>query len=109
MARIDSILSILVQQGATELRLGTDRLPKMFQRGVQKRLAIPETSDETLRHLLGPLLNEERETELKDHGRIDFAYEAPTHGIFQVLMTTRASEPGFDVVFMRAAGRGELH
>ena len=102
MARIDSILGIVVQQRATELRLGTDKLPKMFARGEQKRLAIPETPEDTLRQLLGPLLSEEREELLQKNARIDFVYEAPSLGAFQVTITLRGDTPGFDVVFLKS-------
>ena len=109
MARIDSILGIVIEQRATELRLGTDRLPKMFARGEQKKLAIPETSEEMLRHLLGPLLSDEREKALGESARVEFAYDAP-NGTFQVTLTARrdpagAREPGFDIVFLRSAPR----
>lgn len=61
MARVDSLLSILVQQGANELRLGTDREPKMLAFGTPKRLAIPSTPADMLRELLGEILTGERE------------------------------------------------
>ena len=61
MARIDSLLAIVVQQGANELRVGTDREPKMLAHGAVKRLSMPETNEETLRELLGDLLTPARE------------------------------------------------
>ena len=71
MARVDSLLSILVQQGANELRLGTDREPKMLAFGTAKRLAIPSTPAETLRELLGEILKGEREQAMRAGGRVD--------------------------------------
>ncbi len=103
MARIDSILGIVVQQRATELRLGTDRLPKMLAHGEQKRLAIPETPEDTLRHLLGPLLSPEREELLRKNGRVDFVYDTPDLGAFQVALTARGEAAGFDVVFLKSS------
>ena len=44
MARIDSILAMLTAQGANELRVGTDREPKIFAFGNPKRLSMPATN-----------------------------------------------------------------
>ncbi len=100
MARVDSILSILVHQGANELRLGTDREPKLLSRGVAKRLSIPSTPEETLRELLGEILDAQREQALRARGRLEVAYEAASIGVFQVRLSTREGA-GFDVVFLR--------
>jgi twitching motility protein PilT len=108
VARIDSLLSIVVQQGATELRLGTDREPKMFQLGTRKRLVMPQTSEETLRELLGELLTKEREEQLGAAGRIEFPYDAPGLGGFKTTLSSRAGAPGFDVVFVRSQAKAPL-
>jgi twitching motility protein PilT len=100
MARIDSLLSIVIAQGANELRLGTEREPKMLASGVTKRLALPSTPEATLRELLDGLLDPAREQAMRA-GRVEFAYDAPGLGAFQVTATRRAD--GFDVVFVRAA------
>lgn len=106
MARIDSILSIVVQQGATELRLGTDREPKMLAHGTPKRLALPVTPDDMLRHLLGDMLSDERERALRDRGRLELAYDAGPLGPFQVKMTVREGSPGaLDVVLTKGGPR----
>jgi twitching motility protein PilT len=105
MARVDSILAILVQQGANELRLGTDREPKILAYGVPKRLSIPGTPEETLRELLGEILEAERERTLRAHGRVDLSYEAAGIGSFQVKIASRADGGGFDAVFVRASTR----
>ncbi|MFO0756825.1 MAG: PilT/PilU family type 4a pilus ATPase [Byssovorax sp.] len=106
MARIDSILSIVVQQGATELRLGTDREPKMLAHGTPKKLALPVTPDDMLRHLLGDLLSAERERILTDKGRLELPYDAGSLGMFQVKMTRREGEPGaLDVVLTKGGAR----
>jgi twitching motility protein PilT len=99
MARIDSLLSIVIAQGANELRLGTEREPKMLASGVAKRLALPSTPEATLRELLDGLLDPEREQAMRA-GRVEFAYDAPGLGAFQVSATRRGD--GFDVVFVRA-------
>jgi len=104
-APIDAILGILVQQGATELRVGTGRVPRMFQHGVQKRLTLPETSDEELRHLMGTLLTHERETELAAKRRVEFEYDTGALGAYQVVMVPRADGVGYDAVFVGVTTR----
>jgi twitching motility protein PilT len=106
MARIDSILSIVVSQGANELRVGTDREPKMLAHGAPKRLAIPVMGDDTLRHLMGELLTTEREEAMRAKGRVELIYDAPSLGTFQVTLAARASgDAGFDAVFLRSTAR----
>ncbi|HEX8795304.1 MAG TPA: PilT/PilU family type 4a pilus ATPase [Polyangiaceae bacterium] len=100
MARVDSLLSILVQQGANELRLGTDREPKMLASGAPKRLAIPSTPEDTLRELLGEILTGEREQAMRAGGRVDVRYEAAGLGAFQVKLLARG-DAAFDAVFLR--------
>ncbi len=102
MARVDSILSILVHQGANELRLGTDREPRLLALGAARRLSIPVTPEETLRELLGEILDPEREQALRTRGRLDVQYEAAGLGAFQVRLSSRP-EGGFDAVFLRDA------
>lgn len=104
MARVDSLLSILASQGANELRLGTDREPKMLAFGTPKRLSIPSTPEETLRELLGDILDREREQAVKAQGRLDVPYDAPGIGSFQVRLTARPTG-GFDVVFMKSSSK----
>jgi twitching motility protein PilT len=103
MARVDSLLSILAQQGANELRLGTDKEPKMLAFGAARRLSIPMTPEDTLRELLGDILTSEREQALRTHGRAEMAYQAAGLGVFQVKLSARPD--GFDVVFLREAQR----
>ncbi|HEX3770527.1 MAG TPA: PilT/PilU family type 4a pilus ATPase [Polyangiaceae bacterium] len=104
MARVDSLLSIVVGQGADELRLGTDREPRMFAAGAPRRLTVPSTSEETLRTLLGDTLDADRFAEMRARGRVEFAHEAGGLGSFRVTATARASG-GFDVVFLGASAR----
>jgi twitching motility protein PilT len=104
MARVDSLLSILAQQSANELRLGTDREPKMLAFGTPKRLAIPPTNDETLRTLLGEILTADREQAMRATGRVEVTYDAATLGAFQVKLTAR-QDGGFDAVFLRESRR----
>src|SRR5580658_1464672 len=100
MARIDSLLSLVVAQGANELRLGVDREPKMLASGVAKRLSLPATPEATLRELLDGLLDPGREQTMRA-GRAEFVYDAPGLGPFKVTATPRGD--GFDLVFVRGA------
>jgi twitching motility protein PilT len=103
MARIDSLLSILAQQGANELRLGTDKEPRMLAFGTPKRLSIPTTPEDTLRELLGDILTPEREQAMRAQGRLELGYEPTGLGPFHVKLTARNG--GFDVVFLRDSSR----
>src|ERR1700729_4156070 len=103
MARVDSLLSILAQQGANELRLGTDKEPRMLAFGTPKRLSIPTTPEDTLRELMGEILTCDREKQMRAAGRIEASYEVPGLGPFQVKLSARAD--GFDVIFLREAPR----
>jgi twitching motility protein PilT len=106
MARIDSILAMLTAQGANELRVGTNREPKLLAFGTQKRFSMPPTDEETLRDLLGELLTPEREQVLREgRGRVDFIYEQSSLGSFQVGMAMRGSKDGFDVTFLKRAAK----
>jgi twitching motility protein PilT len=104
MARIDRILSIVADQGANELRVGSDREPKMLAYGAVKRLSIPSTSEETLRDLLGDILSAEREESMRARGRVDVVYDAGALGAYQVSLTSR-SDRGFDAVFRKSSTR----
>jgi len=104
MARIDSLLAIVNQQSANELRMGTDREPKMLAYGAVKRLSIPTTPEDTLRDLLGEILTPEREQAMRAKGRIEVTYEVAGIGAFQVTLAAR--DGGFDVFFMRSARGG---
>ena len=104
MARIDSLLAIVVQQGANELRVGTNREPKMLAHGTVKRLSMPETNEETLRELLGDLLTPAREQSMRERGRCDATYETESGSLFSVSLTTRG-DGGFDATFLRASTR----
>lgn len=104
MARIDSILAIVLQQGGNELRVGTDREPKLLAHGTAKRFSMSKTSEETLRELLGEILSPERETSIRDCGRVDLPYVTESGDTFLVTLTGRTTG-GFDVQFVRSAGR----
>ncbi|WP_394842998.1 PilT/PilU family type 4a pilus ATPase [Pendulispora brunnea] len=104
MARIDSILAVVIQQGANELRVGTDREPKMLAYGASKRFHMVPTSEQELRELLGEILSEERSETLRSARRLDVSYEAGELGRFRVTFTGR-QDGGFDAVFLRDRSR----
>jgi twitching motility protein PilT len=105
MSGVDQILSVVVQQGANELRLGTDQEPQVFAHGARRRFTMSPTPDSVLRQLLGEIFSAEREAELAKLPRLGFDYEAHGIGRFQVQISRRASG-GMDVVFLQSAGRG---
>jgi twitching motility protein PilT len=102
MARVDSILSILRQQDANELQLGTDRAPRMLAYGSLKKLSLPATPEQTLRDLLGEILTQEREQVIRDKGRLQTTYSSAAQGAFDVAIVARA-DGGLDVSFVREA------
>ena len=101
MARIDSLLSIVLQQGADELRIAVDRDPKMLAGGAPKKLSIPAMSEETLRELLGEILSVDTEAELVASSRVELLYESGSAGAFRVTLTRGAGAP-LEVRFVRA-------
>jgi twitching motility protein PilT len=102
MARIDSLLTIVLQQGANELRVGTDREPRMLAYGAVKRLNMPAINEETLRELLGDILDAERERSMRERGRVEAVYESAMGQAFQVSLMARG-DGGFDASFVRSS------
>ncbi|HEY8075488.1 MAG TPA: hypothetical protein VIF62_15295, partial [Labilithrix sp.] len=102
MARIDRILAIVVDQGANELRVGTDREPVMLAYGARKKLSLPKTPDDMLRDLLGELLSADTEAQLRANaaGRIEVDYDAGELGHFRTTLVAR--EGGIDATFVRS-------
>ncbi|MEL6179812.1 MAG: ATPase, T2SS/T4P/T4SS family, partial [Myxococcota bacterium] len=119
MPQIDGILNIVVHQNATELRMGTDRVPKLLRHGEPKRFMMPGTNEETLRELLGELLSDDVEQQLRAQGHMRFEYKPSDEHTFEVLFKLRFAEQdeeedeplepaerevvGFDVLFFREA------
>jgi twitching motility protein PilT len=101
MPHVDSLLSLAHKDGADELRIGTDRAPEMFAGGAQRRLSIPKTSADTLRHLLGQLVTAEVEQALRETSRVETSHEVKDVGTFRVTLTARGDGSGIDVVFLR--------
>jgi twitching motility protein PilT len=104
MARIDSILSIVVQQGANELRVASGHEPKMLAYGIAKRLAIPKMDEETVRSLLGDIVTAERAELLRANGKADAPYDAGAFGSYHVTLTVPPAG-GISAIFVRAGAR----
>jgi len=105
MARIDSLLAIVVDQGANELRIGSDREPKMFAQGTAKKLHLPAMPEQTIRDLLGEIITPEREALLAARKPAEATHETAALGNFHVTMTAREGG-GLDVIFLRGGKRG---
>ncbi len=106
MAGVDSLLRIASQHSADELKLGTDEPPRMFQKGAPLRLSIPPTDDGTLRHLLGPLLTDEREDALRAQGKLEVPYTTDGGESFAVTLKLKARPGvGFEAIFRRSVGK----
>ena len=104
MARIDSLLSIVIDHGANELHIGTNREPSMFAFGVPMRLEVPMMSDGMARDLMGDILSAEREVILGTAGHIEAPYQSAKAGLFTVTITSRSD--GFDAVFISSGSQG---
>jgi twitching motility protein PilT len=84
MSGIDQLLSLVVGQGANELRLGVDQEPQMFASGQRKRLTLAKTSEFALRHLVADLLPKDFDETLRAQGQLTLEYEVPGLARFQV-------------------------
>ena len=100
MARIDRLLSILVDQNADELRLASGLEPKMLAFGTPTRLSMPKMDDVTVRDFLGEILTSEHDATLATGGRIEAEYDAGASGHFHVTLT-RQQDGGVAAVFVR--------
>lgn len=92
MPGIDQVLSVVVTQGANELRLYTNREPSVYAKGTRVRFTMAPTSNAVLRQLLGEILSSERDRDLAEKRSIAFAYQLSKVGEFEVTMSLRGSE-----------------
>jgi twitching motility protein PilT len=95
---IDSVLRIMVQDGATELRLASDRAPQMFRGDIGLPLTIPATSTKMLLGLLDDLWTS-RAPALREGG-VSFSYASDELGTFAVTLEEEAGG-GLKVSFRR--------
>ena len=103
MPGVDQILSFIIQQGADELRLGTDDEPQAFAQGVRRHFTMAKTPDAVLRHLLGDVLSKDREALLVKQPLLSFSYEARGIGTFDVTVEARKTG-GLNVTFTQSTG-----
>jgi twitching motility protein PilT len=85
---IDSVLKILVDQEGTELRLVSDRRPRMFKDDTELPLTIPAMPTERLRKLLADLWTS-HEVALRERGQVSLTYTSPDLGMFVVTLVER--------------------
>ena len=102
MARVDRILALVKEQGANELRMGSNVPPQMLAHGAPRKLSIPTTDNDTLRDLLGELLSADREQLLRAQGRIEVVHDVEGVGAHRVVLSARGDD--LDVVFVRNDG-----
>ncbi len=100
MARINSLLSILVDQNANELRLGSDREPKMLAFGTPTRLAMPKMDSDTVRSFLTEIVTDEHQDALNASGQVETEYDAGAIGRFRVTLTQQ-HDGAIAAVFVR--------
>jgi len=106
MAPVDSLLKLFIEHGADELRLAAGDAPRMLARGRPLKLILPHTSDDMLRHLLGPLLDDSREAALTAAGSLDFEYRPDAlRAAFHVVLRRRPGEGGGLEAAFRTGGR----
>lgn len=101
-APVDSLLSLVYREGADELRLGTDRAPAMFASGAPKRLSMPKTPGDMLRHLLGDLLSKDVDARLRESGKAETTHDVGGIGSFRVVLSRR-DDGAIDATFVMAA------
>lgn len=94
MPHVDSLLSLAQREGADELRIGTDRQPQMFAGGTPKRLTIPATTQETLRHLLGEILGADEHRAMREAGATERTYTLAGVGTYDVKLSLRDPASG---------------
>jgi twitching motility protein PilT len=96
MAGIDSLLRLMISQGADELRLAIDRPPTMLQRGTPLRLSIPPTDGDMVQHLIGDLL-------ATADGKSEFSHSLDGGESFAV--TVRGAGAALEATFKRGAAK----
>ena len=106
---IDSLLRIMVDRGATELRLASDQRPLMFKGDAELSLTMLATPTATLQRLLDDLWTSQSAA-LREHGRASTEYRSEALGAFDVKLEQLAGS-GISVSFLRpaaqAADRGQ--
>ena len=105
MAGIDSLLRLMISQGADELRVGTDQPPTMLQRGSPLRLSIPPTDGDMVQHLIGDLLTDERAATLHAHAKTEFSYSLEGAESIAVTVARRGAGSALDAIFLRGAAK----
>ena len=95
--RINGLLNIVCQNGATELHMGTDKKPRLFKGSAETAFTMPVTSEDMLRHYLGDLFSPEVEAQMRQDGEVVFEHVLPSKERFRGRFKHR--NDGFDVFF----------
>jgi twitching motility protein PilT len=98
---IDSLLRIMIEQGATELRLASDQRPLMLKGDVELPLMMLATPTETIQRLLDDLWTLQSAA-LREHGRVSVGYQSAQLGAFDVKLVQLAGS-ALEVSFQRPA------
>jgi twitching motility protein PilT len=72
----------------------------MFAKGAPRRLAIPKMTKQDVEELLGELLSPARKSLVAAGEAVEFTFESPSHGTFQV---TLGNENELSATFVKAA------
>jgi len=101
MPGIDSLLRIMVQQGAAELHLAPDRPPQLSKDGAEHTLTMPPMPAATLRALLGELWSD-NERALHEAGQVTSSYTHAEIGCFELSLRGTDNDT-FKATFTRSA------
>ncbi|MEO8603194.1 MAG: PilT/PilU family type 4a pilus ATPase [bacterium] len=99
MNAVDSLLSLLAEQGGTELRFVADQRPQMFNDAIELPLTMPAMSAARIRGLLGELWTANAAA-LQEGGRLSFSHDSGEHGRF-VVRVSQDDASGLRVSFRR--------
>ena len=77
MARIDAILKMVKEQGASDLHISTGAPPMLRVFGEMRPVESPELTGEQARQLLYEMMSPEQRAQFERERDIDFAYDVP--------------------------------
>lgn len=103
MYSIKDLLELILREGASELRLRSDKPPVMMVQGKTVSVDVPAVSNENITELFQSIATEEQTKELHSCGDIHFIYLAQNLGHFAV--SAKIQREFFEVNF-RNLSRG---
>jgi twitching motility protein PilT len=99
---LDTLLQMMVEQGASDLHLSACQEPRLRLEGDLERLAFAPPTPDALEILLATILPERNSEELNRTNDTDFAYEPP--GVARFRVNAFRDRLGFGVVFRQIPG-----